>query len=112
MKFNLYNTLYQQLEQTKIDAKKQFEQQRIDGEKQQVQLKVDFEKKIDQITIDAMKKVPAINVLEPATTATELSVPKTKKVLLLMVFFGIIMGIGIVFGKKYWKKNFTQKEQQ
>jgi len=27
---------------------------------------------------------------------------------LLMVFFGIIVGIGIVFGKNFWEKNFKR----
>jgi len=109
MKFNLYSTLYQQLEQAKIEAKKQFEQGKIEGEKRLEQTKADLTNQLDQVTLDAVKKVPVINVLEPATAATELNVPKTKKVLLLMGFFGIIVGVGIVFGKKFWEKNFGGK---
>lgn len=98
MKLDLYSTLYQKLDQAKLEAVKQFEQKKIDANKQ-----------LEQVTIDAVKKAPVLNVLEPATAATELNVPKTKKVLLLMVFFGIIVGVGIVFGKKFWEKNFKEK---
>jgi len=109
MKFNLYDKLYQQLEQAKIEAKKQLEQGRIDGEKRLVQTKVDLTNQIEQVTTDAVKKVPVIKLLEPATDANPVNVIKTKKVILLMVFFGIIIGVGIVFGKKFWEKNFKEK---
>ena len=133
LKYNVYSNLYQQLESIKIDAKKQFEQVKIDAEKQLgmakldankqlEQTKLNAEKELEQAIIDmknqmeqdslnAVKKYPVINVLEPATSAIPLNVLKTKKVLLWMVIFGIVVGTGIVFGKKFWEKNFMKKEQ-
>jgi hypothetical protein len=109
LKYNVYSALYQQLELAKIDAKKQLEQVKLDAEKQLEQTRIDVAKQIEQVAIDAEKKIPIINVLEPATVATLLNEPKAKKVLLLMVFFGFIVGIGIVFGKKFWNKNFAKR---
>jgi len=131
LKYNVYSGLYQQLEsakieakrqaelvnidadkqlgQAKLDASKQLEQAKLEADKQFEQKKIDAAKQLEQVTLDAVKKVPVINVLEPATKATELNVPKTKKVLLLMGFFGIIVGVGVVFGKKFWEKNFRKK---
>jgi hypothetical protein len=119
LKYNVYSALYQQLESAKIDAKKQSEQAKIDAEKQLGQAKLDAEKQleqtridvakqIEQVALDAEKKIPVINVLEPATVATPMNVPKAKKVLLLLIFFGFIAGIGIVFGKKFYDKNFAK----
>jgi len=108
MKFNLYEKLYQQLEQAKIETRKQIEQGIIDGEKRLVQTKVELTNQIEQVTFSALNKTPVISVLEPATCAILVSVTKTKKVTLLMVFFGIIVGIGIVFGKNFWEKNFKR----
>ncbi len=98
-----------QLEQAKLDASRQLEQAKIDAQKQLEQAKTDAENQIKKITIDAVIKVPVINVLEPATTAIDLRVTQTKKVLLLMVLFGVILGLGIVFGKNYWEKNFQNQ---
>jgi hypothetical protein len=120
LKYNVYSALYQQLESAKIDAKNQSEQGKIDAEKQLEQAKLDAEKQleqtridvakqIEQVALDAEKKIPVINVLESATVATLLNAPKAKKVLLLMVFFGFIVGIGIVFGKKFYDKNFVKR---
>ena len=98
-----------QLEQVKIDADKQLEQSKIDAEKQLKQAKIDVSNQIEKITIDAVKKIPEINVLERPTIATQITVLKTKKVLLMAVFFGIIIGIGLVFGKIFYEKNFGSK---
>jgi len=49
-----------------------------------------------------------INVLEPATVAVPINVIRVQRVVLLMVFFGLIAGIGIVFGKRFYDKNFAQ----
>ena len=131
LKYNVYSSLYQQLESLKINAKKQFEQVKIDAEKQlQIakldanekleQAKLDAEKQlqqvlidtknqIEQVSIDAVKKAPEINVLEPATSATQVNTVNIKKIVMVMGFLGIILGIGIVFGKKYWDKSVNRK---
>lgn len=95
-----------QLGQAKLDADKQLDQARLEAEKQFEQKKNDAQKQIEQVALDAEKKIPAINVLEPAPAATLLNATNSKKVMLLMGFFGIIVGVGIVFGKKFWEKNF------
>ena len=109
MKYDFYSILYQQLEQAKIDARKQLDEVRINDNKMLLQTNIDLTKLLDQVAPDSLKKVSAIKILEPSTTATEINVPKTTKVLFLMAFFGIIVGVGIVFGKKFWEKNFKGK---
>jgi len=55
-----------------------------------------------------VKKNPEINVLEPATSATQVKSSKAQKVLWLMIFIGLIVGLGIVFGKRFFvKSNFA-----
>lgn len=109
MKYNFYSTLYQQLEQAKIDARKQLDEVRINDKKILLQTKIDFTKLLDQVPLDSLKKVPVIKVLEPATNAILINAQNKQKILLLTGIFGIIVGICIVFGKKFWEKNFKKK---
>jgi|GEM_PF-1334924 len=98
-----------QLEQAKIDANKQLEQAKIDANKQLEQAKIDAENQMEKVTLNAEKNLPIINTLESASNATLVNVPKTKKIMLVMVFLGITVGIIIVFGKKFYDKNFAAK---
>jgi hypothetical protein len=93
-----------QLEQANLDAAKQIELTKLDGEKQLEQAKFDAEKQLEQIKLDAVKKMTSFNVVEPATTAKQVSVSGKQKVIWLMVFIGFVVGIGIIFGKKFFNK--------
>ena len=131
LKYNVYSILYQQLESITINTKKQYEQVKIDAEKelqfakldanekleqakldaekQLQQVIIDTKNQIEQVSIDAVKKAPEIKVLEPATSATQVNTLRIKKIVMVMGFLGIILGIGIVFGKKFWDKNIRKK---
>jgi len=100
------------LDQVKLDAEKQIEQAKLDAEKQLIQAKIDIRNQLEKVLFDAEKKIPVINVLEKATDAVQSNVSKTKKVLLLTIIYGLIIGIGIIYGKKFYVKNFAGTTQK
>ena len=108
LKHTIYCGLYQQLEQAKLSAKNQLEQARLDAAKQIDQATIDAAKKIEQLNLDAGKQQPVITILEPATGASQVNVPNPFKIPLIMLFFGLIAGTGIVFGKKFYITNFSE----
>ncbi len=75
--FNVYNTLSQQLEQSKI--------------------------KVQQET-------PVFKILNPAQVPLEKSKPKTILILVSLVFFGVIAGVGIIFIKSLFINKNTSKD--
>jgi len=97
--------LDKQLEQAKLDADKQLEQTKIEADKQIQQAKADAENQMKKLEMQDVKSVPLINVLEPATLIVRMNRLKTVKVILFMFFFGLLNGVGIVFGKNFWDKN-------
>ena len=108
MKGNAYSGLYRQLEQAKLSAKNQLGLTQLAAQKQIDQVKIDAAKQIEKIKLNAGKQQPVITVLEPATGATQVNVPKPIKIPLIMLFLGLIAGTGIVFGKKFYIKNFSE----
>ncbi len=102
--------MYNQQEQANLDADKQVEQSKIEAEKQIQQAKLDAEIKIDKVAQDTERRLPRINQLEPSTHAIQLNPPKTKRVVVMTVFLGFIIGIGIVFGKKAYDKSILQNK--
>jgi len=111
MKYNVYSRLYQQLEQAKVSVKNQLEIAELDAARQVDQVKIDAVKQVEQLKLRAVKQEPAITVLEPATGATEVNTDKPLKIPLIMLFFGILAGIGIVFGKQFYLRNFVLPEK-
>ncbi|MCU4157545.1 lipopolysaccharide biosynthesis protein [Carboxylicivirga sp. A043] len=64
---------------------------------------------LEQAKIAVNEQTPAFTILEPAKVPIKKSAPKKKIILIVSVFLGGFLGLGIVFGKLAWshiKKNF------
>jgi LPS O-antigen subunit length determinant protein (WzzB/FepE family) len=60
---------------------------------------------LEQAKIDAKDQVPVIEVLKAATVAKQSNKPNVKKIVLLMLFVGLIVGTGVIFTKgRYQRK--------
>lgn len=59
---------------------------------------------LEQAKIKVQEETPVFKVLEPAQVPLQKSKPKTSLVLISMLFFGGILGIGIIFSKIVIKK--------
>jgi len=57
----------------------------------------------EQAKIKVQEKTPAFTIIEPVIGASK-SKPKTDKILILMIFLGTLVGVGIVFGKPIVQK--------
>jgi uncharacterized protein involved in exopolysaccharide biosynthesis len=55
-------------------------------------------KQIEEVKIKEMEQTPLYSVLEAATIASQTNSPKTVTVMLVMLFLGLIAGVGAVFG--------------
>lgn len=63
---------------------------------------------LEQAKIAVNEQTPAFTILEPAKVPIEKSAPKKKIILVVSVFLGGFIGIGVIFGKLVWisiKKN-------
>jgi len=107
MRYTVYSEFYQQLEHAKIFAKEKAEQAKLDAQKQLEETKINAARQIEQIRLAAGRQQPAITILEPATGATLVNVSNPMKIPLIMLFLGVITGVGIVFGRKFYMKNFA-----
>jgi len=61
-------------------------------------------KQLEQSKIKVQEVTPVFNVIDPAQVPLKKSKPKTSLILVLMLFLGGCIGIGIIFGKLYFKK--------
>lgn len=107
LRYTVYSEFYQQLEHAKIFAKDKAEQAKLDAQKQLEETKSNATRQIEQIRLDAERQQPAITILEPASGAILVNVSNPMKIPLIMLFFGLIAGVGIVFGRKFYIKNFA-----
>jgi uncharacterized protein involved in exopolysaccharide biosynthesis len=71
----------------------------------------DLAKQLEQAKIQVKKDTPTFTIVEPVTIPTEKSKPDRLLILILWIFLGGIVGVGIVFGKgfkgdlkKKWKQ--------
>ena len=60
-------------------------------------------KQLEQAKIKVQEETPVFNVMDPAQVPLKKSKPKTSMTLIVMLFFGGCLGVGIVFGKLYIK---------
>jgi capsular polysaccharide biosynthesis protein len=58
----------------------------------------------EQAEIDVKKDTPAFSVIEPVKVPFEKSAPKRSVILVVSVFLGGFIGIGLVFGLMIWRK--------
>jgi len=61
-------------------------------------------KQLEQAKIKVQEVTPVFNVMDPAQVPLKKSKPKTSMILIMMIFLGGFLGIGIVIGKVYFKK--------
>jgi len=60
-------------------------------------------KQIEQAKIQVKKETPVFTIVKPVTVPAERSKPKRAMILVIWIFLGGIIGIGLVFGKQYWR---------
>jgi len=59
-------------------------------------------KKLENAKITEQDQIPVINILEPASPASQNNAPKTRQTMFLMLILGLLGGLGIVFGKQIY----------
>lgn len=61
-------------------------------------------KQLEQAEIAVKKDTPAFSVIEPVKVPIEKSAPKRSLIMVISVFFGGFLGIGLIFGQMFWGK--------
>jgi uncharacterized protein involved in exopolysaccharide biosynthesis len=61
-------------------------------------------KQLEQAKIQVKEETPVFSVLEPATVPREKSKPQKALIMLIWLFLGALLGVGLVFGKSYLKE--------
>lgn len=56
----------------------------------------------EQARIKLQEETPVVKIIEPAIVPDEKSSPKRKMIMVVSVFLGCFVGIGLLFGKKIW----------
>ncbi len=65
-------------------------------------------KELEKQKIKLKENTPIFTVLEPVSVPTEKSKPKRAMILIIWLFLGGVIGVGIVFGRE-WLKSFKDK---
>lgn len=60
-------------------------------------------KQLEQAKIQVKKETPVFTIIEPVTVPSEKSKPKRVMIIAIWIFFGGIIGVGIIFGKRSMK---------
>ena len=58
-------------------------------------------KQLEQARIQVKEDTPVLSIIKPVVVPVEKSQPKRAMILIIWVFLGGIIGVGIVFGKQY-----------
>ena len=58
-------------------------------------------KQLEQAQIQVKEDTPVLSVLAPATVPAEKSKPKKAMILMIWIFLGAVIGVGLVFGKDF-----------
>lgn len=69
-------------------------------------------KQLEQAKIQVKQDTPVFTIIEPISVPTKKSKPNRPMILIIWLFFGVIIGAGIVFGKDYFgsiKKQWNEK---
>lgn len=64
---------------------------------------------IEKMKIKEYELIPIINILGPATGASQSNVIKIGKPMIIMLLLGLLAGVGFIFGKRFLN-NFTNSE--
>ncbi len=65
-------------------------------------------KQIEQQKIQVKEDTPVFSIIEPVSVPTERSKPKRALILIIWLFLGGVIGVGVVFGRE-WLKSFKEK---
>lgn len=65
-------------------------------------------KQLEQAKIQVKKDTPVFTIVEPVTIPSEKSKPSRAKLVMIWLFFGGMIGCGVVYGKQ-WQKDFIAK---
>ena len=72
----------------------------------------ELSKQLEQAKIQVREETPVFTVIEPISVPTEKSKPNRTMILLIWIFLGGVIGVGIVFGRKFFdsiKKQWNEK---
>lgn len=75
----------------------------------------ELSKQLEQAKIQVKKETPVFTIIEPVTVPSEKSKPKKAQILLIWIFLGGVIGVGIVFGKEFLgtiKKKWNESEAE
>ena len=75
----------------------------------------DLAKQLEQAKIQVKKDTPVFTIIEPVTIPTEKSKPSRPMILVMWVFLGGFVGIGIILGKHFFfdiKQKWNSKKKQ
>ncbi len=59
---------------------------------------------LEQAKIQVKQETPVFSIIQPITIPNERYKPKRTQILIIWTFLGLVVGIGLVFGKKYFNK--------
>ena len=91
------NNVITQADQTKIT--------RLQGDYQlALSVYTSLAKQLESAQIQVKDDTPVFSVIEPVTIPNERYKPKRIQILIIWTFLGLVVGIGLVFGKKYFNK--------
>ncbi len=60
-------------------------------------------KQIEQQKIQVKEDTPVFSIIEPVSVPTEKSKPKRALILLIWLFLGVVVGVGVVLGREFLK---------
>lgn len=64
----------------------------------------DLARQLEQGKIQVKKETPVFTVIEPVSVPLTPSEPNREKIIIIWIFLGGIIGVGILFGKQYYAK--------
>ncbi len=66
-------------------------------------------KRVETQKIQVKENTPVFTVIEPVTVPTEKSKPKRALILIIWLFLGFVLGVGVVFGREFVRNLKEQK---
>ncbi|MCD6184203.1 MAG: hypothetical protein J7K84_00200 [Deltaproteobacteria bacterium] len=80
------------------------EQERLQSEYQLAfSVYTEVAKQLENAKIKVKEDTPVFSIIEPVSIPIEKSKPKKAMILIIWIFLGGLVGVGLIFGKNYWK---------
>lgn len=67
-------------------------------------------KKLEMQRIEVKKNTPVFTIIEPVSVPVQKSKPRRAMILVVWLFLGVVLGVGVVFGRE-WLKNIKVKRK-